>query len=112
MAFLVDQMMERGRKWTKSGHTASCHLATDIADQRGLAELCEFAALLELNDKWLHWGGAGRRLPHFDLTVGKRSLALSMGAREIDMRTLLVLCRWQPETPGLPNLLIPGGITK
>ncbi len=55
----------------------SCHLFADTRD-----ELHEFAGRLGLLRRWFQ----DKSLPHYDLTAGKRMLALYMGAIELDRR--------------------------
>ena len=97
MTIYVDPLVNRGRKWTRKGHTHSCHMGTDQHTQRGLSELCEFAHELGLRDAWFQWGGVGNRVPHFDLTDGKRKAAVLRGAVQVSSRELLAKCKWTGE---------------
>lgn len=53
-----------------------CHLTADT-----LGELHEFAASIGLKRAWFQ---NHRLMPHYDLTPGKRAIAVSKGAIEID----------------------------
>jgi len=46
-----------------------------------LEELHEFANKIGMKKTWFQ----DRKLPHYDLTVKRRQLALSLGAIEVDM---------------------------
>jgi len=59
----------------------SCHLIADSP-----VELHEFAARLGLQRSWFQAFG---RLPHYDLTAGKRRRALALGAHQISDRALV-----------------------
>ncbi|WP_458762826.1 DUF4031 domain-containing protein [Cupriavidus basilensis] len=63
----------RGRHW--------CHLVADTLD-----ELHSFARALGLRRAWFQ---AQASLPHYDVTVETRSIALSRGANVVDRRTLV-----------------------
>jgi hypothetical protein len=63
----------RGRHW--------CHLVADSLD-----ELHQFAESLGLKRAWFQ---ANASLPHYDVTVEVRAVALSMGAVIADRRTLV-----------------------
>jgi len=56
-----------------------------IADSA--SELHKFAAKLGLSHKWFQ--GGNRRLPHYDLTAGKRKQAVKMGAVEISREEIV-----------------------
>jgi hypothetical protein len=64
----------RGRKW--------CHLVADSLD-----ELHSFATTLGLRRGWFQ---AQASLPHYDVTVEVRDMALSRGAQAADRRTLVM----------------------
>lgn len=72
----------------------SCHLLADTNE-----ELHEFAARLGLERAWFHASASG---PHYDLTKGKRALAVRLGAVEIDDRTMVaMLRRWRAHAVAL-----------
>lgn len=75
MAVYVDnvQIAWRGRQW--------CHLVADSLD-----ELHWFAKSLGLKRTWFQ---AHASLPHYDVTVEIRAIALSRGAIAADRRTLV-----------------------
>lgn len=75
MAVYVDnaRIPWRGRHW--------CHLVADT-----LEELHSFARSLGLRRAWFQ-GQAS--LPHYDVTVESRTVALSRGARVVGRRTLV-----------------------
>ncbi|RQU81938.1 DUF4031 domain-containing protein [Burkholderia cenocepacia] len=76
MAVYVDnaRIAWRGRRW--------CHLVADSLD-----ELHGFATLLGLKRGWFQ---AQASLPHYDVTVEIRDIALSRGAVAVDKRTLVL----------------------
>lgn len=75
MAVYVDnvRIAWRGRHW--------CHLVADSLD-----ELHQFAHTLGLKRAWFQ---AQASLPHYDVTVEVRGIALSRGAVAADRRTLI-----------------------
>jgi hypothetical protein len=56
----------------------SCHLFADT-----LEELHEFAALINLSRVWFQ---RHRQCDHYDLTAGRRALAIQMGAISLSRR--------------------------
>ncbi|WP_084530736.1 DUF4031 domain-containing protein [Burkholderia sp. WSM2232] len=76
MAVYVDnaRVTWRGRQW--------CHLVADSLD-----ELHRFADSLGLKRGWFE---AQASLPHYDVTVEVRDVALSRGAMQVDRRTLVL----------------------
>ncbi|NLO92532.1 MAG: DUF4031 domain-containing protein [Elusimicrobia bacterium] len=66
------------RRWP---FTASCHLYA-----RDMAALHSFAARLGLRRAWFQ---GNSKLPHYDLTVNKRALALRLGAVEKEIREVM-----------------------
>ena len=84
----------RGRHW--------CHLVADSLD-----ELHQFAHTLGLKRAWFQ---AHASLPHYDVTVEVRGVALSRGAVAADRRTLISRGRLlklelaQKSTAGEPQL--------
>jgi len=79
MAVYVDnaRVPWRGRHW--------CHLVAD-----SLEELHAFARVLGLRRAWFQ---ARASLPHYDVTVETRMVALSHGAHIVDRRTLVSVGR-------------------
>jgi hypothetical protein len=65
-------------------YTESCHLVAD-----SLEELHSFATRLGLKREWFQ----DKRLPHYDLTKGKRALAVRLGAVEIKFGELVRFLR-------------------
>jgi hypothetical protein len=63
-----------------------CHLFADTAE-----ELRTFAARLGMRPEWLQHAGTERE--HFDLTPGRRTRAIRLGAQEIDNRAVVALIR-------------------
>ncbi|WP_197386302.1 DUF4031 domain-containing protein [Ralstonia pseudosolanacearum] len=63
----------RGRKW--------CHLVADNLD-----ELHAFARSIGLRRGWFQ---ANASLPHYDITLETREIALTRGAKLVDRRTLV-----------------------
>lgn len=76
MTVYVDnvRIVWRGRQW--------CHLVADSLD-----ELHRFAKSLGLKRAWFQ---AHASLPHYDVTIEIRSVALSLGAIAADRRTLIL----------------------
>jgi hypothetical protein len=95
MAILVDDVIDRGHRWTRDGHTKSCHMASDRHDQRGLAELHEMAHRLRMKFRWFQTKHAN--LPHYDLVAGRRDDAVRYGAQEVSAREFVRRCRWSRE---------------
>lgn len=82
MAVYVDKL----RQWPtniRCFKAGSCHL---IADSEG--ELLAFAKRIGLRGEWLQ-PATRSRCAHFDLTVGKRGMALVLGAVELDDREFM-----------------------
>jgi len=79
MAVYVDDMRRTptSPKWP---YAFGCHLAADT-----LPELHRFALKLGLRAAWFQDG----RHPHYDLTPGKRDIAVAYGAREVSSRGLM-----------------------
>lgn len=61
---------KKGWRWT-----SYCHMFADSEE-----ELHEFANKIGMKPQWFQ----NKKLPHYDLTVKRRQLALSMGAIEVD----------------------------
>lgn len=72
MAVYVDDSFCHGSwgKWTGGGH-----MQADTAE-----ELHAFAGRLKLKREWFESNPRSPELDHYDLTAGKRDLALSLGA--------------------------------
>ena len=81
MPAYVDRLRDWG--WHRG---PSCHLLADTE-----AELCEFAARIGLEMKWLQ----PTPIAHFDLTARRRTLAVHAGAIEITFREAALLIRAQ-----------------
>lgn len=77
MAICVDRIrnVKRGRSWHWD---KSCHLFCDEGD---IQELHAFAKLLKLKREWFQDRDG---FPHYDLTEWKRTLAVRLGAKEVD----------------------------
>lgn len=81
MAVYVDELRtcipNQNWQWTKS-----CHMVADSID-----ELHAFATALGLKRSWFQCPASGKtRIAHYDLTQGKRSEAIALGATVIDRR--------------------------
>lgn len=74
----------RTKSWR---HHESCHLFCD----GDLQELHRFAMQIGIQRQWFQDAGD---LPHYDLTRGKRDLAVSLGAVEADRKTTVEWIRW------------------
>lgn len=71
----------------------TCHLLADSLD-----ELTGFAEEIGLKPSWLQGTEMGR-VPHFDLTEGKRRQALAAGAVDADRTTAVkVMRKWRGGT--------------
>lgn len=79
MGVYVDPLWRciRSRRWP---HAEACHLVADTRE-----ELHAFAERLGLRPEWFQ---RDSRLPHYDLTRGKRFQALRLGAQEISHKEL------------------------
>lgn len=75
----LDRLRDWG--WSKG---PSCHLIADTVE-----ELHRFAARLGLKREWFQTHGG----PHYDLTAGKRALAVRLGATELENRAFVVKLR-------------------
>ncbi len=82
MACYVDDMS------APFGRMKMCHLVADTT-----AELLEMADLIGVNRKWLQQRGVPQK-EHFDISLGKRALAVKAGAIEITQRELAMKL-WQ-----------------
>lgn len=61
-------------------HVKWCHLFAD-----DLQELHDFALKLGLRLEWFQ----NKKFPHYDITLSKRNLAISLGAQEINLKDYL-----------------------
>lgn len=85
MAVYVDKLRDWG--WRLG---PSCHLIAGTNE-----ELHAFAARLGLKRGWFQPAGSG---PHYDLTAGKRVVAVNFGAVELDDRSFHeILTRWRAD---------------
>lgn len=78
-----------------------CHL---LADESDCEELHEFAARLGCHRGWYQERRDVRGLAvggHYDLTPGRRAMALKFGAVEVDRRQVVELLRKQRTQPSL-----------
>lgn len=75
MAVYVDGLRDYG--WHRG---PSCHLIADSVE-----ELIEFAESIGMRREWLQM----KSTPHFDLTVGGRTLAVEHGAIQLSNRELV-----------------------
>lgn len=91
MTIYVDPLRETGKVWTRSGSHQACHMASDLHNQRGVAELHEMAQRIGMNPKWFQ---DRPMLPHYDLTPSRRELAISRGAVSIKAVEFIRKCRW------------------
>lgn len=88
MAVYVDTLLpcSRNSRWP---YCEACHLVADLPD-----ELHVFAAKIGLRERWFQ---KHSRLPHYDLTRGKRVLAVRHGAREISRKVLVSMMMQRKE---------------
>lgn len=78
MTIYVDGMVSNG--WRMRGNAIkNCHMFSDSED---LAELHAFAKRIGMRREWFQ----DKRVPHYDLTVSRRRLAVAAGAVEVDRR--------------------------
>ncbi len=64
------------------------HMMIDSSSD--LSELHEFAEMVGLKRAWFH---SAKRYPHYDLVESMRDLAIKHGARIVDIKDILELCR-------------------
>ncbi len=80
---------------TRFGSLTLCHLIADTE-----AELHAMAAKIGIERRWFQ----PDHIPHYDISVKKRDLALKMGAIAIDRQKLAALMeRYRPKPPTLPE---------
>jgi len=88
MAVYVDDMhlYPMGRL----GRMKMCHMTADSHE-----ELMDMAFKLDLDTDWLQHRGTWKE--HFDIALGKRAKALTLGAVEVTMKATVVLAkkRWE-----------------
>lgn len=83
----VDPLCAHG--WIKDGKAIqSCHL---FCDGGNVEKLHEFAAAIGLKRAWFQ--GKPGKLPHYDLTEGKRAQAVRMGAKELGREEAVAIWR-------------------
>lgn len=92
MSIYVDEL----RAWTsaptgKWRYGDSCHMVADSLD-----ELHEFAQKIGLRRDWFQ-RSTGAGWPHYDLTKGRREVALKAGAIELTCRQLVEKLREKRE---------------
>lgn len=72
------------------GRMVMCHMVADTTD-----ELLAMADRIGVSRRWLQH--PGRPDEHFDISLGKRALAVAAGAIEIEMHDLGLLIRRKRE---------------
>lgn len=77
------------------GVVFSCHMFADTVD-----ELVAFAARIGLRREWLQGLGEKGRVPHFDLTEGKRWQAIRVGAVEVTREQAVAIWKCHKEGVG------------
>lgn len=65
----------------KFGRMTMCHMVADTQE-----ELLEMATLIGVNHKWIQKRGTAHE--HFDISKGKRALAITHGAKPVTRREL------------------------
>ena len=86
MAVYVDDMR------APYGRMIMCHMVADSTE-----ELLAMADRIGVARKWIQ--DAGERLEHFDISLGKRKLAVEAGAVEVTQRELAEITFGRLETP-------------
>jgi hypothetical protein len=88
MTVYVDRLREYSPEWYSNSQAARvgarnghrwCHMWADTAE-----ELHVFARRIGLQKSWAHLGSGG--FLHYDLTPGKRTKAIAIGASEREIR--------------------------
>jgi len=87
MSVYVDDLF-RCRWGPGKRYTHAAHLIADSID-----DLVEFGAKIGLKRKWLQNEHEVTRIPHFDVTPGKRDLALAFGAKPVDRREFVAIIK-------------------
>jgi hypothetical protein len=77
MTFYVDDMK------ANYGRMVMCHMIADTVD-----ELHEMAARIGIQRRWFQ---ASADHPHYDISLGKKKLAIQFGAKEITARECVKL---------------------
>lgn len=86
MKIYVDTLIDYGWKLGPS-----CHMFTDPGN---LDALHQFAAKIGLKRRWFQ---EHKRLPHYDLTTGRREAAVKAGAMELTrLETVAKMNEWLP----------------
>lgn len=99
MTVYVDELQDYG--WKMRGHfVESCHMFTDSLD---LTELHNIAAKAGMRREWFQQRQGDT--PHYDLVAGRRALAVTFGAVEVDMDKAVDIWRARRE-------LVKGQVTK
>ena len=80
----------------KFGRMIMCHMVSD----ESVEELHAFAQQLGLKKAWFQY--APGKLPHYDVSLGKRKLALEMGAKELPIRERQAWCDVMDKARKLP----------
>ena len=72
------------------GRMVMCHMIASTTE-----ELFEMADRLRIARKWVQFHGQQKE--HFDISAGRRSMAVKMGAKEVTSRELVTrqLTHWQ-----------------
>ena len=66
---------------TKFGRMIMCHMMADSTE-----ELLEMADKIGVQKKWIQYPGTPKE--HFDISLGKKKLAIQNGAKEITWREI------------------------
>lgn len=65
------------------GRMKMCHMVSDTS----VEELHTFAEKIGMKREWFQ----DKKIPHYDISMGKRELAIKLGAVEVDTRGLLAV---------------------
>ena len=68
------------------GRMIMCHLMADTTE-----ELLAMVDTIGVQRKWIQEKGTARE--HFDISLGKKALALKAGAKEVGWREIAELCK-------------------
>lgn len=79
MAVYVDGMQ------AKFGRMIMCHMLADSTE-----ELLDMADKIGVQRKWIQYPGTGKE--HFDISLGKKAIAIKHGAIEASWRKAAELC--------------------
>lgn len=74
------------------GRMKMCHMIADTTE-----ELLQMADKIGVQRKWIQ--DAGQYSEHFDISLGKKQLAIAAGAKEITMMELGRMLRKRPGSP-------------